>query len=359
VIIDGTSGLVFRNPPPAIAEEYQRLKDEQQRQIKNLDALRDIKACTRDGFTVAMGANISLLSDLELVNRYGADHIGLYRTEFPFLLRKSFPSEEEQLTLYQKIVAACGRRQVCFRTLDVGGDKFLSYLDYPKEENPYLGWRSVRVSLELDDVFRTQLRAILRTSAFGQLKLLFPMITSTSELLKIVNILEEEKQGLRRKHIDYDATMPVGIMLEVPGTVKILGTLLKHIDFVSIGTNDLIQYTLAVDRNNEKVAALYNPLHPAVIATIDEVVAICKKYGKPVAICGDAAASPACAILYLAMQVDQLSMNPAAVPMIKNMICKASLQEAQNALQAVSAMDDEQQIGEHLEAVCSRYLPDN
>lgn len=348
LIIDGKSGLVFKEPSQTIIDEYAHLKAEKEKKFQQLDLLRNLKSETKDGYEVKLGANIGLLSDTELVKKYGADHIGLYRTEFPFLARKEFPTEDEQFSLYKKIISSAEGRAVTIRTLDVGGDKFLPYLDYPKEQNPYLGWRSIRVSLELDDVFRTQIRAVLRASAFGKLKLLFPMITSVGEIRKISRILNEEKTSLESKGIPFDQEINIGIMVEVPAAIKILDRLLRYVDFVSIGTNDLIQYTLAVDRNNEKVASIYNPLHPAVISTILDVVSICKKNGKKVSICGEAASNPQCAYLFLAMEADQLSMNPASIPIIKALIRKVKLADAKEVLNSVLLMEDEEMISDFL-----------
>ncbi len=348
LIIDGKSGLVFKEPSQTIIDEYAHLKAEKEKKFQQLDLLRNLKSETKDGYEVKLGANIGLLSDTELVKKYGADHIGLYRTEFPFLARKEFPTEDEQFSLYKKIISSAEGRAVTIRTLDVGGDKFLPYLDYPKEQNPYLGWRSIRVSLELDDVFRTQIRAVLRASAFGKLKLLFPMITSVGEIRKISRILNEEKTSLESKGIPFDQEINIGIMVEVPAAVKILDRLLRYVDFVSIGTNDLIQYTLAVDRNNEKVASIYNPLHPAVISTILDVVSICKKNGKKISICGEAASNPQCAYLFLAMEADQLSMNPASIPIIKALIRKVKLADAKEVLNSVLLMEDEEMISDFL-----------
>lgn len=344
LIVDGTSGLVFNKPSQIVIDEYARLKTEKTKEVQRLSAIRELKAETKDGYEVRLGANIGLLSDLELVAKYGADHIGLYRTEFPFLARREFPSEEEQVTLYKKIVEGAQARPVTIRTLDVGGDKFLSYLDYPREENPYLGWRSIRVSLELDDIFRTQIRAILKASAFGWVRILFPMITSVSEIKSIVDILQQEKMSLRRRGIAFDETIKIGIMVEVPAAAKILDRLLRYVDFVSIGTNDLIQYVLAVDRNNQKVALLYNPLHPAVISTVSDVVSICKKNNKNVSICGEASSNPLCAYLFLAMETDQMSMNPASIPIIKNLIRKSRMADAKKALERVLSMEDADEI---------------
>ena len=351
LIVDGTSGLVFSKPPQVIIDEYDRLRLEKAKQVQTLVALRKLKAETKDGYEIKLGANIGLLSDLELVKKYGAEHIGLYRTEFPFLVRKEFPSENEQFLLYKKVVEGAEGRPVTIRTLDVGGDKFLSYLDYPKEQNPYLGWRSIRVSLELDDIFRTQIRAILKASAFGHIKILFPMITSVSEVRKIISLLDEEKNSLKKRGVPFDEEINIGIMVEVPGAVRILDRLLRYVDFASIGTNDLIQYTLAVDRNNQKVASLYNPLHPGVVSTIAEVVSTCKKNDKGISICGESASNPHCAYLFLGMETDHLSMNPASIPIIKDLIRKVRLTDAKETLNSVVLMEDAEEIAAFLDKV--------
>lgn len=351
VIVDGASGLVFSNPPEEIITEYTRIKTERSKQIQKLEVLKDQKATTKDGFEVGLGANIGLISDMDLVIKNGADHIGLYRTEFPFLIRKTFPSEEEQYELYKKIIEKAQGRSVTIRTIDVGGDKFLSYLDYPKEENPYLGWRSIRVSLELETVFRDQIRAILRTSAFGRLKLLFPMITTVNEIRKIADIVNEEKADLDKRGIPFDAGINIGIMVEVPAAIKILDSLLRYADFVSIGTNDLVQYLLAVDRNNEKVSSLYNPLHPAVISSIYEVVSICKNKQKEVSICGEAAANIPCVSLFLAMEVNKLSMSSDSIPVVKKFIINSRLRDMQAVLKKVLLMEDTEEISSYLDDV--------
>jgi phosphotransferase system, enzyme I, PtsP len=351
LILDGESGLLFKEPTEAIIKEYERLRAEKEKNYRQLDLLRGLKAVTLDGKTVSLDANIGLSSDLELVQKYGGENIGLYRTEFPFLTRKSFPTETEQAELYTHILDQANGKCVTIRTLDVGGDKFLSYLDYPKEQNPYLGWRSIRVSLEMDEIFRPQLRAILRTSARGPVKILFPMICSMKEVRQIIAILEEEKKALALMGVPFDFNLPVGAMVEVPAAAKILNHILDHFDFISIGTNDLIQYTLAVDRNNPKVAPLYNPLHPAVLSTISEIISTCRNRGKEVSICGEAAANPKCAFLFTAMGVDRLSMSPAAIPMIKNLVRRMDLRNAESVLSAIMEMGDEDQISAHLDEV--------
>lgn len=356
LIVDGTSGLIFRDPPPEIRGEYNRLRIEKEKYFRGLDRLRTLPARTRDNRFCRLGANISLLSDLELVHKYGADHIGLYRTEFPFLVRGDFPTEEEQFDLYCRIIAGAAGKPVTIRTLDVGGDKLLSYLDYPKEANPYLGWRAVRVSLERDDIFRVQIRAVLRASARGPTALMFPMISTVAEVRAVKRIVTEEKLRLAATGCPFDANLAIGIMVEVPAAVRILHHLLRHVDFASIGTNDLTQYTLAVDRNNEKVSALYTPLHPAVIATVREAATVCRRMGTPLSICGESASNPQCVILYLAMGITRLSLNPASIPPIKQLINALSMAEAQSALAAVADMEDAAQIADHLNGICRPKL---
>ena len=349
LILDATSGLLFSRPIQEIADEYARLKEEKNREAEMLGELRDLPATTLDGQEVKLGANIGLLSDLAMVDKYGADHIGLYRTEFPFLARKDFPSEDVQTGLYGRILQGSRAQSTAIRTLDVGGDKFLSYLDYPRENNPYLGWRSIRVSLEMDGPFRTQIRAILRSSEHGRVKMLFPMITSVEEILRVREILEEEKRSLEEESVQFDPQIPIGIMVEVPGTVRILDRFLPYVDFVSIGTNDLIQYTLAVDRNNQKVADLYSPLHPSVIALVYDAVTTCRKQGKEVSICGESTTQARCAYLFLGMGVDSMSMNPGSVPLIKRMIRGARAGEARQALLHVLEMETTGEVTRFME----------
>lgn len=348
LIVDGVSGLVYSNPSSEIREAYERRQEESRQAKKKLEGLRELPAVTTDGFSVSLGANIGLLSDIMLARQYGADHIGLYRTEFPFLLRKSFPLEDEQVALYTRVLDKSNGRSVTIRTFDVGGDKFLSYLDYPKEDNPFLGWRSIRLSLDLEDVFRTQIRAILRASAFGKTRILFPMITSIDEIRRVVQLVSEEKENLDQKAIAYDRDIALGIMVEVPAAVPILDRLLRYVDFVNVGTNDLIQYLLAVDRNNKKVAGHFNALHPSVIATVDQIVSVCNRFGKQLCICGEAAAVKESIFLFIGMGADTISMVPSAIPAAKQFIRSVSRADAQSALKACLEMEDAGEITAHL-----------
>ncbi|MDY6823047.1 MAG: phosphoenolpyruvate--protein phosphotransferase [Thermodesulfobacteriota bacterium] len=356
LILDGTSGMVCVNPPEEILREHDLRLEERRETVERLAGLREKPATTLDGHTVHLGANIGLLSDTDLVEKYGADHIGLYRTEFPFMLRKTFPTETEQYDLYCKMIENSGDRQVTVRTFDTGGDKFLSYMDYSKENNPFLGWRSIRISLDMEDVFRTQIRAILRSSAHGRVQMMFPMISAVSEIKRVVAIVDEEKSALRKAGIAFDENIALGIMVEVPSAVIILERLLQYIDFVSIGTNDLVQYLLAVDRNNKKVAALYNVLHPSVIATLGEIIATCQRLGKSVSICGEAAADHRCIYLLVGMGITNISMAPAAIPSAKQFIRAIRRCNAEACLKQALPMEDAAAITEFLDECIRREM---
>lgn len=348
LIVDGVSGFVYANPSPEIRDEYDRRREESRRAREKLAGLRDLSAVTTDGVTVSLGANIGLLSDMMLARQYGAELIGLYRTEFPYLLRTSFPSEEEQVALYRRVLEASDGRAVTIRTFDVGGDKFLSYLDYPKEDNPFLGWRSIRLSLDLEDIFRVQIRAILRASAFGKTRILFPMISSIDEIRKVVALVHDEKENLDRDGTPFDRDIELGIMVEVPAAVPILDRLLRYVDFVNVGTNDLMQYLLAVDRNNKKVAVHFNALHPSVIATIHQVVSVCRQHGKMLCICGEAASVKESIFLFLGMGADRISMVPSAIPEAKQFIRSVSAADARKTLAACLEMEDAGEIKRYI-----------
>jgi len=348
LIIDGVSGFVHINPTEEIQQEYARREAENRSALKQLENLRDLPAVTLDGFNVHIGANIGLLSDIMLAGKYGAEVIGLYRTEFPFLLRKSFPTEKEQVSLYRRVLEKAGDRPVTIRTFDVGGDKFLSYLDSPKEDNPFLGWRSIRLSLDLEEVFRIQIRAILRASTAGRVKILFPMITGVEEIRQVVKLVEDEKRSLEAQGIAYSREIPLGVMVEVPAAVAILDRLVRYADFISIGTNDLIQYVLAVDRNNKKVAARYNALHPAVITTIHQIITLCRQVEKPVNICGEAAAVPACILMFVGMGATDISMTPSSIPAAKQFIRSIHASFCRELLASVMKMEDANEVTQFL-----------
>jgi phosphoenolpyruvate-protein phosphotransferase len=265
-------------------------------------------------------SNAGLLSDLKFVDYYGADGIGLYRTELPFMARSILPTEDEQYRIYRNMVEGMGGKPVKIRTLDVGGDKTIAYLNLPVEENPFLGWRSIRMCLEKVDIFKTQLRAILRAARHGPVSIMIPMVSTLEEVLGVKKLIEESCRELERAKIPYNGSVPVGLMIEVPSAALLAGKLAREVDFLSIGTNDLTQYALAVDRNNERVSNLYDPMNPAVLNLIAMTTKAARDAGIPVAVCGEIAADPVWTPLLIGLGATELSMNAASIPLIKRSV---------------------------------------
>lgn len=344
VIVDGNSGIVYVNPGVEVLREYDRLGREYRNFNRDLEEIRAVPAETRDGKRVGLYANVGLLIDLAFARRHGAEGVGLYRTEIPFLTYRDFPSEEEQLDLYRRVVAGMNGLPVTIRTLDLGPDKYPSYLRLPREDNPFLGWRSIRISLEMEELFKIQLRAILRAGAMGPVRILFPMISSVEEIQQVKDFLAQVRDELRQEGHAFDPDMRIGMMVEVPAAVWMADRLIKEVDFFSIGTNDLIQYLLAVDRNNRKVAPLYEPLHPAVLTAVAHTAEAAKRAGKRVTMCGEMAADPLCTILLLGLGLDELSMEPFFVPVIKRVIRSLSYARAQRLAQEALRMETVQEV---------------
>jgi phosphotransferase system enzyme I (PtsP) len=348
LIVDGNAGTIYVHPSGDVLREYGRLKDEYAAFNRELDSLRSLPAVTRDGCRVMLGANIGLLGDLPLAHRHGADRVGLYRTEIAFLSHRDFLTEEDQVTLYERVVEAAQGLPLTVRTLDLGADKYPPYLHAPQEDNPFLGWRSIRVSLELSSVFKTQLRAILRVSGSGTLRLMLPMISSLEELRRSQELIAEAKQELRREGVPFDEAIPVGMMVEVPSAVQLADRFLEEVDFVSLGTNDLIQYLLAVDRNNRKVASLYEPLHPAVLRAVAAVVHAANEAGKPVSLCGEMAADPVCTLLLIGMGLRDLSMSAFFIPVIKRLIRSVDIAAAERVAADALALSTVKDVKRHV-----------
>ena len=343
IVVDGYQARVFIDPSPSAREEFERLMREEEDLSAALSDLRDLPAETPDGVRLPLYVNTGLISDLVPALNSGAEGIGLHRTEFPFMVRDTFPGEEDQYQIYRHILEAFSPRPVTLRTLDVGGDKTLPYFRV-HEHNPFLGWRGIRLTLDHPEIFLAQLRAMLRANAgLGNLQVLFPMVSRVAEVDEALALIERAYQELIEEA--RPAARPrVGVMVEVPSAVYLADALAARVDFLSIGTNDLTQYLLAVDRNNARVASLFDDLHPAVIRALRDVVQRAHDCGKPVSVCGELAGDPAGAILLLGMGIDSLSMSASRLPRVKWAIRTMSAALARTLLEQASAAEDEAAI---------------
>ena len=313
LVVDGDMGLVMINPPEEVIQNYRDLQKKRDIYRTELKKTIPLPSETRDGHEIRLWANIGTLADLEYALHFGAYGIGLFRTELPFLVWRRFLSEDEQFSLYQKVVSMAGGREVTIRTLDFGGDKFFEDGNSKREKNPFLGYRSIRVFMKEKELFSQQLRAILRASAFGPVKILFPMISSIEEVREVKRLFEVAKEDLRTEGILFNEKILLGVMIEIPSAAILADQLAKMVDFLSIGTNDLIQYTLAVDRDNDLVNSLYQPLNPAVLRLIHNVVRAAEREGKQVTLCGEMAGTPGDIPLLIGLGLTDLSMNPSAL----------------------------------------------
>jgi phosphotransferase system enzyme I (PtsI) len=335
LIVDGNTGVVILNPSLRDIKEYEMKRMAHFVEEEELASLRDLYPVTRDGKFVALKANVELPIEVESVLRYGSEGVGLYRSEFLFLTREDMPSEEEQYEAYRYLADTMAPYPVTIRTLDAGGDKLVPALHMIGERNPYMGWRSIRVCLSNPPIFKTQLRAILRASVHHNVRLMFPMISNLQELRDAKKILEEVREELRIKGQAFDPDLEVGCMIEVPAAVVLAEELAREVDFFSIGTNDLTQFTLAVDRVNERIADLYEPHSPAVLRQIQTVVNVAREQGIPVAVCGEMAADPYMAIVFIGMGIDELSMSPAKLLEMKRLTRNVSYEEARGCAREV------------------------
>jgi len=336
VVVDGTNGLVYVNPPKKVLDHYRELKKEQDQRRRALSKLVSLPSVTSDGERVHLFANIGKASEISAALKAGADGVGLYRTEFPFMSRTRLPSEHEQFESYREVAERMAPAPVTIRVLDIGGDKFPTYIPVPKDSNPYLGWRGLRLLLRHKEIFKTQMRAILRASAFGKVCVLYPVVSGLEELRMARMLLEEVKSELRRERVPFDDELTQGAMIEVPSAVVIIDLLLDELDFVSVGTNDLTQYILAINRNSESLAPFFDPLHPAVLRALRTLHRAARRARKPISICGEMAADPLAARILVGMGYRQLSMAPASILAIKQMVRSSALRDLRRlALAAV------------------------
>lgn len=322
LVVDGDQGLVILRPGEEVLHQYDRRLRLQLEQRRRLQENRFAPSVTKDGVPLTLLANISSLKELEAAVGSGAAGVGLFRTEFLYMDRDAFPDEEEQFAVYREAAEKLAGKPVAIRTLDIGGDKMLDYFPFPEEDNPYLGYRAIRFSLDRRDIFKTQIKAILRAGMHGNVKLLFPMIASMEEWWAAKDVLREAEEELAAAGVPYRAGMEVGVMIEVPAAVLIAGELAKEVAFFSIGTNDLIQYVLAVDRMNDHIAHLYDPFHPAVLRMIKMAVDAAKKNGIGVSVCGEMAGDPEAAAVLVGLGVTHLSMSARSLLEVKDRLAR-------------------------------------
>ena len=358
VIVDGTHGVVVINPTPAMLKHYESSRKKLVAFGKTLLDMKGLPCETKDGRKIELMANIELQEEVASVIAHGAEGIGLYRTEYFYMNRKDLPTEEEQFKEYSMVARKIKPYTVVIRTLDLGGDKFLSQLEIPQEMNPFMGWRAIRFCLARPDIFKTQLRAILRASAFGKLKMMYPMISGIEELKKANAILEETRKDLRKESIPFDENMEVGAMIEVPSAALTADILAREADFFSIGTNDLIQYSLAVDRVNEKIAYLYEPAHPAVLLLIKNVIEAGHRAGIWVGMCGEMSGDIVMTLILLGLGLDEFSTSPIAIPEIKRIIRSVNMEQAKEIARQAIMLSTGKEIEKFARRKLKEIVPD-
>ena len=358
LIVDGTTGVVVVNPSLEIMQEYQERQRVRQKMERELFQYRDLPAETLDGYRVKVLANIELVDEIPSVLQHGAEGIGLYRTEYLYLNRKDLPSEEDHFNAYKKVVEGIYPHPAIIRTLDIGGDKFLSHLDLAAEMNPAMGLRAIRFSLKEVDIFKVQLRAILRASAYGKVKILFPMISGATEIREVKKILNEVRLNLSAEGIPFDPKMEIGIMIEVPSAVTISDILAKEVDYFSIGTNDLIQYSLAIDRVNESVTHLYEPLHPAILRLVKTVVKAAHQAGIRVAMCGEMAGEPLYVPILVGLELDDLSMNVLSIFRVKKILRAYTFRDCKDLVEKSLHLSTPEEIEELVRVSLRKKFPE-
>lgn len=348
VIIDGHTGDIFVDPDEETIKEYEAKLAKQRADEERYAALKDLPAVTKDGVEVQLAANIGSPNDAENAAKYGNKGVGLFRSEFVFMGREDIPSEEMQFESYKKAVEACNGELCVIRTMDIGGDKPLPYLNIPHEDNPFLGYRAIRISLNRRDLFMPQLKAILRAGVYGRAAIMAPMIVSVDEILRLRSFVREAMQELEDEGKEYSKTVQIGIMVETPAAAVMTPIFAKYVDFFSIGTNDLVQYTLSVDRVNPNVGYLYNHFHPAVLQLIQRTIKSASDRGIWSGMCGEMASDPYAAVILMAMGISELSMSAPSIPRVKEMLRSVTYEEAQKHLTKVMEMETGEQVLKYL-----------
>lgn len=349
IIFNGETGEVIINPDENTINEYKGLKEKFEKEKKELESLKGQESKTLDGRHVELAGNIGTPNDVQGLINNDAEGVGLYRTEFLYMNRSEFPTEDEQYESYKAVLESMNPKPIVIRTLDIGGDKELSYLEMDKEMNPFLGYRAIRLCLDRQDIFKTQLRALLRASVHGNLRIMFPMISSLEELISAKEILDDVKSDLDKEGISYSKNIEVGMMIEVPSAALISDILAKYVDFFSIGTNDLIQYTTAVDRMNEKIHNLYNQFNPAVLRLIKMVIDNGHKEGKWVGMCGEAAGDKKMIPILLGMGLDEFSMSPISILPARKLITSLKYEDMKPVAEKVVSMGTAKEIEEYMQ----------
>lgn len=358
LILDAGAGCVYPNPSVNIIDEYLRLEQDRLQEKERLLQLRDVTAATLDGQQVFLRANIGLLSDVDIAIKHGAQGVGLYRTEFLYMTHSGFPDRDQQFQFYKKVIEKFQGLPVTIRTLDIGGDKALPYFKQPIENNPFMGWRSVRVSLDYPEIFQVQIEAILMAATAGPVRLLFPMISNMDEIRACKALVQTAARHLKEQGIEHVEKIPVGAMIEVPAAVRLAPHLAREVDFFALGTNDLIQYLLAADRSNPRVQNHYDPLHPAVLLSLESLVNTARGQGTDICLCGEMATDPACLLALIGLGIRDFSLSAPYIPQLKNLLSRIDSTTAATVTRRALQLGDSTEIRNLLDAtLANQFTP--
>lgn len=357
LIVDGREGIVIINPGPEVEAAYRKLQREYVDLRDSLVENRDLESITKDGERVELLANVNTVIDSVAAVAAGATGVGLFRTEYVFITHPTVPTEDEQVTAYRKVIDAAPNRSVVVRTLDLGGDKQVKYFSQYRQSNPFMGWRSIRMSSEHPEFFQTQLRAIMRAGSDGAISILFPMVSTVEEVRKLRRLIDRARMALHRQKIPYGEKIPFGVMVEVPAAAECIDHILAEVDYVSIGSNDLIQYLMAADRDNPRVAALCDPCHPAVMRVLKRIIGRCVQHNKPVTLCGEMAGRPMCLLPLIGMGLRRASMSPAFVPATKQLIRSITTLDARRTARAILRMQTAAEVRAYLTERLRKLCP--